>query len=548
VSMRPIAAAAAVLLLTAAPAFADDADEARETFNSLFAKDLEAVQETGSKTDDVTLARRLVETAERSTGEPAFVALLCEHARRLATGHPSGYATAIRAMELVAEHVPAKVDEARERLLDLRRKQFEAGEGEARRAAGDALLDALLARARAQEDAGDATAAAALYREARTVAKAVGSDRLPQVEGSAEALARRIRLARRIEDVKAILQKHPDNVGAREGLVRLYLVNLNEPAKAEEVLEGVKDADLKKYVPAAARPVDQAPELACLQLGEWYRELAETAPDYAKANMYARAKTYLDRFLRLHETKDLKHTRGQVALEKVTEAIEELDAAATAKAQPAKPAKPSETVAVPESGVIKPGIWVNVLPLVDPEKDAVKGTWKREGHAVVLKKAERYDRFVLPVIPKGSYRLHVEFVRVSGDGTVTVILPVGSTQVALLLSHMHGKVSGLEFIRGLSPQKGNETAVHTVQIQNGRPYALDVAVDLTDRTASIAAKLDGEVLLSWRGPTADLSLWPYWNLPAKECPALGACDGTVAYRAARLKMLSGEARVPPPDR
>ncbi|MFO8012635.1 MAG: hypothetical protein R6X20_04930 [Phycisphaerae bacterium] len=82
-------------------------------------------------------------------------------------------------------------DEARQRLLDLRRKQFEAARGEERKAAGEALLDALLERAETQEEAGDTTAAAALYREARSVAKAAGSGRLPQIEQAAEALARR---------------------------------------------------------------------------------------------------------------------------------------------------------------------------------------------------------------------------------------------------------------------------------------------------------------------------------------------------------------------
>jgi len=547
VSMRPVVAAAAVLLLAAAPALADDADEARETFNSLFAKDLEAVQETGTRTDDVALARRLVETAGKSTGSPAFLSLLCEHACRLASGHPTGYATAIRAMELVAKHVPAKADEARERLLDLRRKQFEAAQGEARRAAGDALLDALLVRARAQEEAGDTTAAAGLYREARTVAKAVGSDRLPAIEESAEALARRIRLARRIEDVKAILQKHPDNVGAREGLVRLYLVNLNEPAKAAEVLEGVKDADLKKYVPAAARPVEEAPELACLQLGEWYRELAETAPDYAKANMYARAKAYLDRFLTLHETKDLKRTRGKVALEKVTEAMEDLEAAATAKAQPAKPAKPTETAGGIEKGVIKPGQWVDLLSLVDPQKDTVKGGWQKKEGGLSIEQTPPWACIKVPVVTNGSYELDVRFVRTSGDESLGVFLPVGSSRVLLEFSILKGKAGGFNVIGG-KPAPENEAAVKPCALENGHEYRVHVQTRVRGETAKITVTLDGKPWTSWEGRHSSLSVFHDWGMPQPKTFGFSAWCVGVSFRSARLKMLSGEARVFPRDR
>ena len=541
--MRIVTSIAAILLLAAAAALADDADEARDTFNSLFAKDLEAVQGTGAKTDDVALAARLVETAGKSTGEPAFLSLLCEHACRLASGHPSGYATAIRAMDLLAEHVPEKAAEARQRLLDLRRKQFEAARGEARQAAGEALLDALLALAETKQEGGDTTGAAALYREARTVAKAAGSNRLPEIEAAAEDLARRIRLASRVADVKAILARDPGNVGAREGLVRLYLVNLNDPAKAAEVLEGVEDSGLKKYVPAAAKPVDEAPELACLELGEWYRGLTEKAPDYAKAAMYARAKAYLARFLSLHETKDLHRVRAKVAMEKVDEAIAKWEAAATAKAQPTKPTKPTETAGGIEGGVIKPGQWVDLLPLVDPEKDAVKGEWKRrDGGLAVQSPGRNRWRIELPVAARSSYQVQFRFTRHRGNDGIFFQLPVGSSHVALALSHWNGGAHGLDLIDGDNPHE-NATGVKPGRLENGRPHTLDVQVKVRGQACDIAARLDGSRLLQWSGDVSSLSVWGEFGLPHPHCFGLNVTDVDVTFASARLKMLSGEARL-----
>ncbi|MEA3366771.1 MAG: hypothetical protein U9R68_01510 [Planctomycetota bacterium] len=535
-STRTIPAVAAVLLLAACAATpgarADDADEARDTFNSLFAKDLETVQETGTKTDDVALAVRLVETAGKSTGSSAFLSILCEHACRLASGHPSGYATAIRAMELVAEHVPEKRAEARGRLLELRRKQFGAARGDERKAAGEALLDALLTLVEEKQAAGDLTRTAALYREARSVAKAASSDRLPHIEGAAEALARRIHLRQRVGDVQAILQKHPDNVGAREGLVRLYLVNLDDPKKAAGVLEGVEDSGLKKYVPAAARTVDEAPELACLELGEWYRGLAETAPDYAEAKMYGRAKAYLERFLSLHETKDLKRTRGKVAMEKVEEAL------AALTAPPPKPT-PRKKPPKPQPGTMPPGRWISLLPLVSPNRDCHEGTCEHKADGLwVFSKAN--GRLTVPVLANGSYEAEFAWKRTWGPGQVTFTLPVGSGDVTLVLGAYAGAFSGLEKITGKGADK-NETTVRPGKFESNQLYRVTIQVKLVGTQAHIEVRVDGKPYLSWTGPQSALSA--NYKVSRQGCFGLGLWGAGVLFSEGRLKMLSGEARL-----
>jgi len=205
-------------------------------------------------------------------------------------------------------------------------------------------LDALLAEIAGKQQAGELAEAAALYRRAVALARRTGSDRLGAIEKEAEALTQRVALERRASDVRAMLGREPDNVSAREGLVRLYVIELDDPAKAADVLEGVQDEDLKKYVPAAARPLEDAPELACLELGEWYRGLAETAPDHARPAMLRRAGAYLQRFLACHQAADLKQARGKLALDKVTRTMADLGVAAVAPgtARAGVAAEPSE--------------------------------------------------------------------------------------------------------------------------------------------------------------------------------------------------------------
>ena len=67
-------------------------------------------------------------------------------------------------------------------------------------------------------------------------------------------------------------------------------------------------------MPAAAKPLAEAPEFACLELGEWYRSLGESAPTSAKPAMYARAQAYYGRFLETHTGADLDRTEAKAAL------------------------------------------------------------------------------------------------------------------------------------------------------------------------------------------------------------------------------------------
>lgn len=520
---------------------ADDPEKGRQTFDALFAEDLARVRKTGETTDDVALAGRLLETARQSTDQPAFLALVCEAACDLALAHPSGYEAAAEAMGLVLAHVPAKAAAARGRLLEVRARQFDAATGDAKKPAGEALLDLLLEDADAKQKAGDPAEAAALLRRARPVAAAAGSPRLAEIDERSQAITLRMQVERRIKDVEALLERDPKNGSAREGLVRLYLVELDDPAAAAKVLEGVGDKNLKKYVPAAARPLEEAPELACLELGEWYAGLAGLAPKHARAPMYARAKPYLERFLSLHEAKNLDRTRGTVALGKVNEALAQLAAAATAKAQPRKPTKPTETAGGIEAGVIKPGAWVDILSLVDPAKDAVKGTWRRQDKALAVEPVE-HGRIMIPVAPQGSYELRVSFVRQSGNQSVDFILPVGSSAVAVVLSGAEGAVSGLWSIDG-NEADHNEAKVSPGRLQNGHEYRAECRVIVQGNQAIITVTLDGEPYFRWSGLQSALSVLDTKRLPDPTVLGLGAFGSNTVFRRVALRMLSGEARL-----
>jgi len=524
--------AGGVLLLCMLPAMADDPEKAAETFRSLYGADLARVRESSENRDDVELAGRLLETAKKSTDQPAFLAILCQTAADLAMIHPVGFAKAAEALELLAGQVPDKAAACRERLLEVRQRQFDTARGDEREAAGEALLDLLAPIIQAKEAAGDVAEASALYRRAKTIARAARSPRTADIDARAEALAQRTRAERQIADVRAVLEKDPANVSVREGLVRLLLVDRDAPVEAAKVLAGCRDKDLLKYVPAAARPVEAAPELACLELGEWYARLAEAAPPHAKTAMYARARPYLERFLEVHVATDLMRTRGQVALGKVTEAAARLAAPPPKPAPREKPAKPAPS----QPAVIKPGQWADLLALVDPDRDGVAGSWKREDDALVLNGCDG-ARLAIPCEIEGDYLLRVEFNRVRGGSEVAFILPVGPHATALLLSKQGNECSGLYWAKDAARM------VTPAPLANDTPHVLEVAVRAARDPATIEVRLDGHPYFTWQGPAGSATVWDPFRLPNAKCMGLGSWNAMkVVFKSVKVRMLSGTAR------
>jgi hypothetical protein len=116
-------------------------------------------------------------------------------------------------------------------------------------------------------------------------------------------------------------------------------VGLDDPATAAKYLDGVTDAALTKFVPAVAKGIEAAPEMACVDIANWYAGLAETSPAGSRAAMLSRARTYYMRFLELHMTDDLQRTKVVATVRKVEAEIAKLfapppESAAAAAAAP----------------------------------------------------------------------------------------------------------------------------------------------------------------------------------------------------------------------
>jgi hypothetical protein len=492
--------------------------EARKVFDSLYAKDLERVAGTRDLKDDQQLAERLLAAAKTAGQHPRLVALLCTTASELAVPYRTAHPLALDAADFLYSQHPDLAAPAQEQVLPLRERLYTYARGKERQEKGEALVDALACVADRKVAAGDFTEAAGLYHRAITTARAIRSAKQTEIEAKAKDLVRLRQVAQEVERLKAVVAGQPDDAAARNDLVRLLVVEKDDPAQALQYLAPACEERLAKYVPAAAKGVEAAPELACMELGDWYRDLGEAAPGRARTAMFIRAAAYYQRFLELHTGEDLKQAQAKLALEKMNEALKRLGVAVAAKGGPAGATA------------------VDLLKVADPARDTVAGQWQRGagGLSVASSKAARLH---FPITAEGDYNLRVGFWR-AAEGPVVVGLPVGKTGVCLVLG-LEGK-SGLSRVNRRDATN-NETTVPAGRLAVGRESTLDVTVTAQGEQVSIQVALDDKPYLGWQGPMAALSPDSFWSGIGDGGFGFGAHEVAAAVRGAQLKMLSGRA-------
>ncbi|MCX5655190.1 MAG: hypothetical protein NTY65_11135 [Planctomycetota bacterium] len=540
----------------AAPALAAPEDEALQAFNSLYGEEVKRVLATPDTADDAALAGKLLEAARSVAAQPALLAVLCEKAAELGKPTPAGRTTAVQAMELLAEKIPDRKVACLERITALRQMDYDAGRPEAKAQAGEALLSALLALADAKIAAGNSAGASDACRKALALATSLKSESQTAVQGRLDLLAARQKAEQKVAALKARLATVPTDAAARADLVKTLVTELDDPTAAAAFVDSSLDAALQKFVPAAAKGVEQTPEVACKELGDWYRGMADQVTGAARMPLVARAKAYYGRFLALHSAEDLLRAQVVLALKKVEEAAapaaETPKVEAPARTPPGTAKTPATGKAVSGAGAaaggetLAAGQWHDILKYIDTSKDPVFGTmpigWRRDKATVVCANPgySAESKITVPVMPQGSYDLQMKFA-ISGStyGHIGIYLPVGAGSTMLRIDS--SGPSGLEYVDGRSSYYNSTGTRTTLVVQ--RVYAVDVRVTLSGDQASIGATLDGKSLVQWSGPQKSLS--PYESMDCR-CLGLHTYGTTTTFGSLRLRPVQ-EARLYKPD-
>ncbi len=515
----PALAVLGILVLMGPSVMAAEADEAAtpedekaaQVFKSLYGDQLNRVAATRDVADDLLLAAKLLDAARAVEAQPALLAVLCEKAFDLAAGNPKGHDTALAAAELLATKEPSRAEALQERVLSIRQRRYETTRGDARSAAGEALITSLTDAAATRAATGAFKDATTFYRRALTVARAIRSASAEWIRSQIKRLGERQRVVANLPRLVGNLKVNPGNRQARDQLIRLLLVDLDNPAEAAKYLDDKCDPSLGKYVPAAAKPVEAAPEVACVEMADWYRQLAADAVSASKIGMLVRSRNYYERFMELHSAADMDRAKVELALKKVDE-----DLKALGWTQP-------------------PGPWIDVLKITTAENLRAWGDFKRT-KAGIVSGPKDLCRASLPICPRGDYELQVRLTPVTG-ANVGIAIPVGGKMPILQLGDQY---SGIQLIRGKMAGE-NETKTSAAVIKSGQPTTVGVKVLLDGDKATISVTMDGKPYINWTGPPSALSTEKWGDMPRKGAVGLKSYMSSVLCSAVRVRMLSGKA-------
>ncbi len=313
------------------------AGQAEDTFDSLYGGEVSRVVATPDKRDDFVLAARLLEAAKAAKTQRALRGIMCEKAYELGLAHPHGWRTAVEAMELLVRTLPQKAVQCREKLVVVRQRQYSASRGADRIQTGELLIDDLLAVAKAREKANRGSDALTLCEQATVVARTIRSLRKKRIENVVERIRLRRRIAARIDMFKRRLENNKWDSEARNELIRLYVIDSDNPAEAEKYLTLDSDEQFRRFVPLAAKGLRATEKADCLAIGDWYRSLSRQASRPAKPRLLVRAGAYYKRFLKQHIRRDLQRTKATLSLQEIAEELEKLRRTETAGDVKGKP-------------------------------------------------------------------------------------------------------------------------------------------------------------------------------------------------------------------
>jgi hypothetical protein len=498
-------------------------EKAAQVFESLYGEALKRAAATPGGADDVTLAMKLVADAKLPTVSHALQVILCQKACELGALDPKGYDVVMDAASLLTTRAPEKAEASLEIDLSVRQRLYEAARAEDRYRTGENFIERLLYTGLARAAIGDFDEAVRRFRHAVVVARAIRSTSADDLDALVKRYVDMQKISVRIAQLKVALAADPAKRDVRDQLVRLWVTEFDNPVEAAKWLDESSDPALRKYVPAAVRSFEAAPELACLELADWYRDLVAVATlPSGKAAMLNRMVNYYRHFLDLHKTADLDRTKAELAVKSAEVELDKM-AAATNRNR-----------------------WFDLLRILDPVRNLAGGTAQRTDAGLVIAgtKSSSVGKVAIPLTPTGGYDLEAKFARIQGSADVGFILPVGSSAVFLNFGGWDNSLSGIENIQG--KRLDNLDSTVKAGLKNGQLYTLHVRVTLDGSQASIVVTLDGKPFTKWAGPVSALSLDKAWVLPTNLSFGLATWQSTGAFQTVRMRMITPRVETPKP--
>jgi hypothetical protein len=182
---------------------------------------------------------------------------------------------------------------------------------------------------------------------------------------------------------------------------------------------------------------------------------------------------------------------------------------------------------------------VDLLNLLDPQRDAVSGKWSLTEQRLESPKAFG-ARIEIPYQPSAEYQLHAIVEPLDEPNGLLLGQRSGEHRFAVLVNYALGDgepASALEDIDGLNVLR-NDTTLRARLLQKNKLSQIVCTV----RQQSVVVLCDGVEIIRWQGDAVRLSLSDYWNTPQETALFVGAYDCRYRIHQLTLIPISGDGK------
>jgi hypothetical protein len=169
---------------------------------------------------------------------------------------------------------------------------------------------------------------------------------------------------------------------------------------------------------------------------------------------------------------------------------------------------------------------VDLLKLIDPAKDTLKGTWQA-GLGGKLTPSKGQALLQVPYVPPDEYDLKIVAVPSKGS-EVYLSLVLGKVPFDVSVDGWAGTVTGIGNIDGKLAD-ANETTRKGQFLKLESPNTIVCMV----RKSMVTVTLNGERLIQWKADPGRLTVNSFWIRPVNGTPAIGSW---IPYTVTKLEL------------
>jgi tRNA A-37 threonylcarbamoyl transferase component Bud32 len=181
---------------------------------------------------------------------------------------------------------------------------------------------------------------------------------------------------------------------------------------------------------------------------------------------------------------------------------------------------------------------INLMPLIDPQRDSVHGAWRHNG-STLLSGSGRYERIKIPYEPPDEYDFRIAFVRTDGHDSIYQCVSQAGRALAWAMGGGGNKIFGFTVVNG-------QNATHNESYVQSGGYLTNGCVTISVvqvRRDGVKAYVNGRLITELKTDYSNVRLPRAMEMPDYRGLGLGTYVSPTVFQKIELREVTGKGRL-----